>query len=162
MSGTQEKFDARIGLRSVMHENHPDTVRAIATQMRRDLGIEGDENTIAANKGVGIAEHLDKFISGDEQKFTRIFVISDPFHSEVYKAFWSEVNLKYTIKEVVDDRDDPRLKRIEFTDCGAGLIERSDFAPDGETVVSVNYEGYVTTNQPPEMLGRLATEVAAG
>lgn len=141
-------------------EDKRQELRDIAIVRQRAALLEHDPEAFARMQGEGIAEHLQEFVRGNEPHFKRYFAIdANSHHAQIHQYFLESVQNKFPVMNFVDDGDDTRLLRVEFAECGAGLLARVDYDSEGDPF-GIQYEGYVSSNQPPEMLGRIATGLA--
>lgn len=120
--------------------------------------LESDPAELARIQGEGIAEHLQEFVRGNEDSFKAYFIIATPHHAQMHNAFLIAIQNRFPVVSR-QQNDDPLLIQLEFVECGAGLLAQKNLDSD-DNLIAVNYEGYITANQPPEMLGRIATGLA--
>ena len=107
----------------------------------------------------GIIDHLQEYVRGNESTFVRYFVISNEHHINIHENFWEEARERFPMIETIEDVDEPRLKRILFSELGVGLLARTDYDAEGKEF-AIHYEAYELIDRPAEVIGKIATGLA--
>lgn len=107
----------------------------------------------------GIVDHLQEYIRGNESSFVRYFVTVDEHHRTIHEYFWEETKERFPMIETIVDEDEPRIKRIIFSELGVGLLARTDYDTEGQEF-AIQYEAYELIDRPAEVIGKIATGLA--
>lgn len=118
----------------------------------------------ARDQARDMVAHFQRFAAGEEDSFTRYFVIEDGHHNLIHTRFWEETNTTFGAPFVLDFPDKPVVQQMVFPDHKVCLISRTDYAHDPETgelkEFGVNYEAAYIPDVPCETIGKIATGLA--
>ncbi len=123
--------------------------------------LVNDPQEYARLQGMGIAEHLQEFVKGNEGTFNRYFVITDPHHAQIHESFLEATQNKFPTMSITEHGGDSRNIQVEFTEYGAGIRARVDRDSDNNPF-GIYYEGYAVVDRPSELLGSMVTRSAVG
>jgi hypothetical protein len=120
---------------------------------------ESNPSEFARVQAKGMVDHLQEYVRGNETTFVRYFVIDNEHHRTIHENFWEEARERFPLIKIIQDKDEPRIQRIHFSEVGVGLLARTDFDMHGEKF-GINYEAYELIDRPAEIVGKIATGLA--